>query len=102
MTQFGQYSKPANGKRLQGLEALELSPSNEDLDAIAQRRDERHSDEMLLAELSKLNALDYGKRRKAAAKKLGITTPTRSWLSVAFGRARRRAPRRSRQSVYRR
>jgi len=52
MTQFGQYSKPANGKRLQGLEALELPPSNEDLDAIAQRRDERHSDEILLAELS--------------------------------------------------
>jgi putative DNA primase/helicase len=76
MTQFGEYSKPANGMRLQGLEALELPPSNEDLDAIAQRRDERHSDEILLAELSKLNALDYGKRRKAAAKKLGITAAT--------------------------
>jgi hypothetical protein len=56
MTQFGQYSKPANGKRLQGLEALELPPSNEDLDAVAQRRDQRHSDEILLAELSKLRA----------------------------------------------
>ena len=39
MTQFGQDSKPANGKRLEGLEALELPPSNKDLDAIAQRRD---------------------------------------------------------------
>jgi hypothetical protein len=76
MTPFGQDSKPANGKRLQGLEALELPPSNEDLDAIAQRHDERHSDEILLGELSKLNALDYGKRRKADAKKLGITTAT--------------------------
>src|SRR5262249_20807455 len=76
MTQFGQHSKPANGKRLQGLEALELPPSDKDLDAIAQRREERHSDDILLAELSKLNALDYGKRRKAAAKKLGITTAT--------------------------
>src|SRR5215475_2750601 len=42
MTQFGQYPKPANGKRLQGLEPRELPPSNEDLDAIAERRDERH------------------------------------------------------------
>jgi hypothetical protein len=42
-------------KRLQGLEALELPPSNEDLDAIAQRRDERHSDEILLAEPSAMN-----------------------------------------------
>ena len=91
MTQFGQYPKPANGKRLQGLEAVELPPSNEDLDAIAQRRDERHSDEILLAELSKLNALDYGKRRKGAAKKLGITTATLDKI-VAEGR---RAPRRS-------
>jgi hypothetical protein len=76
MTQFGQYSKPENGKRLQGLEALALPPSNEDPHAIAQRRDERHSDEILLAELSKLNAFDYGKRRNAGAKKLGITTAT--------------------------
>ena len=90
MTQFGQDSKLANGKRLQGLEALELPPSNEDLDAIAQRRDERHSDEILLAELSKLNALDYGKRRKAAAKKLGITTATLDKI-VAERRVRRSA-----------
>jgi hypothetical protein len=95
--QFGQYSKPANGKRLQGLEAVELPPSNEDLDGIAQRRDERLSDEILLAELSKLNALDYGKRRKAAAKKLGITTATLDKI-MAERRVRRSAqtgPRRS-------
>jgi hypothetical protein len=90
MTQFGQHSKPANGKRLQGLEAVELPPNNEDLDAIAQRRDERHSDEILLAELSKLNALDYGKRRKAAAKKLEITTATLDKI-VAERRVRRSA-----------
>jgi hypothetical protein len=96
MTQFGQYSKPANGMRLQGLEALELPPSNEDLDAIAQRRDERHSDEILLAGLSKLNALDYGVGRppprnwESPRRRL-----TRLWLSVAFSGARRRAPRRS-------
>ena len=35
MTQFGQHSKPANGKRLQGLEALELPPSNEAAQLIA-------------------------------------------------------------------
>jgi uncharacterized protein DUF3631 len=41
MTQFGQYSKPANGKRRQGLEALELPPSNEDPHAIAQWQEPR-------------------------------------------------------------
>jgi hypothetical protein len=61
-----------------------------DLDAIAQRRDERHSDEILLAELSKLNALDYRKRRKAAAKKFGITTATLDKI-VAERRVRRSA-----------
>ena len=89
MTQFGQHSKPANGKRLQGLEALELPPSKIST-RLRSGTTRGTATKYCWPNCRSSMPLGYGKRRKAAAKKLGITTATLDKI-VAERRVRRSA-----------